>query len=138
MAKSEYDWENGAELKEHTARKLKVLREYFEQYLRVRCRMPQQTRFKLVIVDGFAGGGRYRNGEPGSPIVFVETLVQLSNGISIFRAAQGMAPLEFGCRLIVNDVKPSVIELLKANLAPVLAAAREQAPNLVIEVEYRS
>ena len=58
--------------------------------------MPQQTRFKLAIVDGFAGGGRYRNGEPGSPIVFVETLVELSNEISIFRAAQGMAPLESG------------------------------------------
>lgn len=138
MAKTEYDWKNGAELKEHTARKLKVLREYFEQYLRVRCRVPQQTRFKLAIVDGFAGGGRYKDGEPGSPIIFVETLVRLSNEINIFRATQGMAPLEFGCRLIVNDAKPSVIALLRENLAPVLAAAREQAPNLVIEEQYLS
>ena len=138
MAKSDYDWENGAVLKEHTARKLKVLREYFEEYLRVRCVLPQQTRFKLCVVDGFSGGGRYKNGEPGSPVVILETLIQLSNEINIERAVDGKAPLEIGCRLILNDAKPSVIALLKENLAPLLAAAKEEAPHLVVEVQYLS
>lgn len=138
MTKSDYDWKNGAVLKDHTACKLKVLREYFEEYLRVRCRLPQQTRFKLCIVDGFAGGGRYKNGEPGSPIVFLETLIQLSNEINVDRAAQGMGPLEIGCLLVLNDSDPSVVALLKENLAPLLVAANEEAPHLVVEVQYRS
>ncbi|MGV0878657.1 three-Cys-motif partner protein TcmP [Martelella sp. FLE1502] len=136
MSKVEYDWENGAELKEHTSRKLKVLKEYFEQYLKVRCRIPQQYRFKLAIVDGFAGGGRYKNGEPGSPIVFVETLVQLSNEINIQRSEQGMAPLEFACLLILNDADTGTVSLLQENMSPVLAAAKEGAPHLVIRVRY--
>ncbi len=136
MAKTEYDWENGAELKAHTARKLKILRGYFEQYLRVRCRIPQQTRFKFAIVDGFAGGGRYKNGEPGSPVIFLEILDRLSREINVTRAAQGMPALEFGCRFIVNDAKPNVMRMLQENLAPLLAAAKERAPHLVMDVKY--
>ena len=137
MVKRAFDWENGAELKQHTEHKLKVLQEHFGQYLCVRCPgIPQQTRFRLAIVDGFAGAGRYKDGEPGSPVVFVETLNRLSNEINMARAANGMAPLTFECHLILNDADWCVTEMLKETLAPVLAAAREQAPNLNIEVKY--
>ena len=134
--KKDYNWEGGVKLEDHTARKLKILRDYFEQYLRVRCQLPQQTCFKLAIVDGFAGGGRYSRGEPGSPIIFIETLMGLSKEINIHRAANNMAPLEIDCRLILNDQGANVIHILKENLAPVLVAARREAPNLRIGEEY--
>lgn len=64
MAEKEYKWADGAVLEEHSRRKHRVLREYFSEYLRVRWRLPQQTKFRLAIVEGFAGGGRYRCGRP--------------------------------------------------------------------------
>jgi three-Cys-motif partner protein len=67
MVVKPYSWVEGARLDEHTQRKHKVLREYFARYLAVRCQFPQQTRFRLAIIDGFAGGGRYGCGAPGCP-----------------------------------------------------------------------
>ncbi|MGE0034118.1 MAG: three-Cys-motif partner protein TcmP [Xanthobacteraceae bacterium] len=74
MVESRYSWESGVELEEHTRRKHKILREYLARYLAVRCAFPQQSKFRLAIVEGFAGGGRYKGGEPGSPLVFIEEL----------------------------------------------------------------
>ena len=55
MAKKQYDWAAGATLEEHSRRKHKILREYFFNYLTVRCQLPLQSRFRLAIIDGFAG-----------------------------------------------------------------------------------
>ena len=74
MVKKRYSWETGATLEEHSRRKHKIVREYFARYLTVRCQLPMQSRFRLAIVDGFAGGGRYKCGSPGSPIIFIEEL----------------------------------------------------------------
>ena len=134
--KKEFDWAGGVKLEAHTARKLKILRDYFEKYLGVRCQHPQQARFRLAIVDGFAGGGRYSEGEPGSPVIFVETLVRFSNEINLYRAAHNMAPLEIVCRLVLNDTNPDVVQILRENLTPILAAAKDNAPNLSINEEY--
>jgi three-Cys-motif partner protein len=69
-----YEWADGAKLEEHSRRKHKILREYVFDYLTVRCKLPQQERFRLAIVDGFTGGGRYQCGTPGSPLIFIEEL----------------------------------------------------------------
>jgi three-Cys-motif partner protein len=74
MVEKSYAWLDGAVLEEHTKRKHKILREYIARYLRVRCAFPQQSRFRLAIVDGFAGGGRYAGGASGSPLIFIEEL----------------------------------------------------------------
>lgn len=74
MVEKRYDWTSGAQLEEHSRRKHKILREYFFDYLTVRCKLPQQERFRLAIVDGFAGGGRYQCGTAGSPLIFIEEL----------------------------------------------------------------
>jgi three-Cys-motif partner protein len=42
------------------------------RYLAVRCQFPAQTKFRLAIVEGFAGGGRYKCGTAGSPLIFIE------------------------------------------------------------------
>jgi hypothetical protein len=52
MTEKPYEWANGAALEEHSRRKHKILREYFFQYLTVRCQLPQQERFRLVSVVG--------------------------------------------------------------------------------------
>lgn len=136
MVSKRYDWANGVDLQPHTAKKLQVLREYFQRYLKVRCRTPQQTRFRIAIIDGFAGGGRYSGGEPGSPVVFVEVLKDISKEINTIRANEGMAVLSFECLLVVNDSVPENISILRENLSSVHAAAKEEASELSLDIEY--
>lgn len=138
MTKSEYDWENGTVLKSHTERKLKILRAYFSQYLRVRCRLPQQERFKLCIVDGFSGGGRYEKGEEGSPLIFLNTLKVVSNEINVRRATQNMGPIRFDCLLVLNDASQNVINLLRRTMAPLLVEAEDSSPHLCVKVQYEN
>jgi three-Cys-motif partner protein len=100
MVEKSYTWAKGAKLAEHSRRKHKVLREYFPDYLRVRCQLPQQTKFRLAIVEGFAGGGRYICGTAGSPIIFLEELERTVETLNIERADRGMAPIEIECLLV--------------------------------------
>lgn len=135
MSKKPYTWADGAELLPHTEKKLQILGAYFEDYLRVRCRLPQQSRFRIAVVDGFAGAGRYQAGEPGSPIILVETLVKLTSELNVTRAADGMAALAIECYLVLNDANPQTVGLLRQNMAPVLAKAAT-VPNLQIRCEF--
>lgn len=136
MAKKEYDWLNGAELLDHTRRKLKILDDYLLRYLTIRCQLPAQQKFRLAVVDGFSGGGRYKCGAAGSPIVFIEGIESALNEINSIRAAQGLSTIELECLLIFNDCDAGVIELLKSNCAPVLAAAITNTPNLHFQTIY--
>ncbi len=136
MVEKKYAWEDGAELLEHTRRKHKILREYFHQYLYVRCRLPQQTKFRLAVVDGFSGAGRYSCGTPGSPIIFLEELMSAFDRISIERKSQGLADLGIECLLIFNDLDPEAVSLLKGHCAPLLAEIREQCGGLHIDIQY--
>ncbi len=68
-------------LDDHTRAKHRVLRAYLDawipimgqQSLRVRGFGDREPR--LLLVDGFAGPGRYAGGEPGSPLIMLEALV---------------------------------------------------------------
>jgi len=136
MVETRYSWEDGVELQAHTQRKHKVLREYFARYLSVRCAFPQQTKFRLAIVEGFAGGGRYMCGSPGSPIIFLEELRGAVERFNITRNHEGMAPLDIECFLIFNDVEPGAIAILKSNVEPILASVRTEVPRLHLQAEY--
>lgn len=138
MTERSYEWEEGAELKDHTKKKHAILGEYFRQYLITRCQLPQREKFRLAVVDGFAGGGLYKCGTYGSPILFVDTLVKTTNEINIRRATQSLRPIEIECLLILNDRKRDVLELLKTNLTPHLAGAPAAAPNLRLFVDYHN
>ena len=115
MVAKPYDWADGATLEDHSRRKHKILREYFFNYLAVRCQLPQQTRFRLAVIDGFAGGGRYSCGTAGSPIIFLEELKNATESINIQRAAQGLGAIELECLLILNDADRDVVEILRAD-----------------------
>jgi three-Cys-motif partner protein len=57
-------------IKPHTAAKHVILREYLKAWF------PIMTRYnaRVIVLDGFAGPGMYSGGEPGSPLVAMETL----------------------------------------------------------------
>lgn len=139
MVAKPYTWADGAHLDEHSRRKHKILREYFHQYLMVRCQNPAQTKFRLAVVDGFSGAGRYTCGSAGSPIIFIEELQRAVDAVNLRRASQGLtASVEVECLLIFNDAVPDVTEMLKSFAAPVLAAAKETCPKLHLSVCYLS
>lgn len=138
MVEKRYSWTDGAALEDHSKRKHKILREYLANYLTVRCQLPQQTRFRLAIVDGFAGGGRYRCGTAGSPLIFIEELRVAIQSINLNRAAQGLGSLEIECLLLFNDADPGVIELLQSHVAPLQAEIKASEPKLHLQIEYLS
>jgi three-Cys-motif partner protein len=136
VVEKRYDWADGAKLEEHSRRKHKILREYVFDYLTVRCRLPQQERFRLAIIDGFAGGGRYQCGSPGSPLIFIEELKRAVDAVNTKRAVQGLGAVEVKCLLIFNDASRDAIELLKTHVAPMQAEASQNCPKLHLRVEY--
>ena len=138
MVESRYSWKDGVELEEHTRRKHKILREYLSRYLAVRCAFPQQTKFRLAIVDGFAGGGRYKCGSPGSPIIFIEELRAAAEGFNLKRKAEGMASLDIECFLILNDADQETLEILKSNVEPLIATVAAEVPKLHLQIVYRA
>lgn len=136
MVETRYSWKNGVELEEHTRRKHKILREYFARYLTVRCARPQQTKFRLAIIEGFAGGGRYKCGTAGSPIIFLEELRAAVERFNLKRQAEGMAPLDIECFLALNDADSETTAILKTHIEPLVAVIRAEVPRLHLHVAY--
>ena len=135
MARKAYQWAGGATLEDHSKRKHEILREYFAQYLSVRCQLPQQEKFRFAVIDGFSGGGRYKCGTAGSPIIFIEELRGATERVNLARAANGMKPLEIECLLILNDFDGDAFNALKDNVAPLQAEIAENMPRLHLRIE---
>ncbi len=138
MTIKNFDWVNGATLDEHTKKKHKIVREYLRQYLITRCQLPQQEKFKLIVVDGFSGAGLYTCGSDGSPLIFTEVLKNTLEKINIRRAVEGLRKIQIECLLILNDSDKSAIELLRQNIAPLLGGIKENNPDIIVEVKYFS
>src|SRR4051794_29036232 len=119
MVKKSYAWREGAVLDKHSRRKHKILREYLVRYFQTRCQLLHQSLFRVAIVDGFAGGGRYSDGSPGSPVIILEAIREGAERINLWRGQQGMQPVLISCDLILNDGDPEAIESLKSAVAPV-------------------
>lgn len=74
-----FDWSSWQSklppLKKHSVAKLDVLRSYIEDYITILCTgNPGQDRFRLTLVDGFAGGGIYEGDSFGSPFVLLQAV----------------------------------------------------------------
>jgi len=139
MVERPYAWEEGAKLDEHSRRKHKILREYFHQYLMVRCQNPAQTKFRLAVVDGFSGAGRYSCGSAGSAIILIEELKRAVESVNLRRVVQGLtSSVEIECLLIFNDAIPAVTDMLKAFAAPLLSDIKATCPKLHLTVRYLS
>lgn len=132
MVGKAYNWP--AELLPHTARKHRILAGYLDQYLKVRCSPPRRS-LKLAIMDGFAGGGRYTCGSPGSPIIFIQGLQTGIDAVNLARAGQGLPLLDVRCQLHLNDADPEVVSILKTNVAPIVGALQGH-PHIKLDVSY--
>ena len=81
MPKKEYDWNVGDPppyIEAHSLTKHKVLEDYLFRYLHILTQHPMSQHFKLTLVDGFAGGGLYRQQDTeelqlGSPLQLLKT-----------------------------------------------------------------
>lgn len=60
------------EANEHTLAKHEILRRYLQAWLPIMSKWEP----KLLLIDGFAGPGRYQGGEEGSPLVMLRTLLE--------------------------------------------------------------
>ncbi|WP_126221036.1 three-Cys-motif partner protein TcmP [Burkholderia vietnamiensis] len=85
MAKRHYDWTNGpAELEPHSLTKHQVLVDYLIRYFQQRLLNARgRDRFRITLVDGFCGGGRYQvkgTGELvlGSPLRLLQAVKEAS------------------------------------------------------------
>ena len=58
----------------HTAMKHEILRQYLKAWLPILSR----NNSRIIYIDGFAGPGEYSGGEPGSPIIALETTIEHS------------------------------------------------------------
>ena len=64
-------------IEEHSKAKLLVLRKYLHAYFNKLNIVPNREEFKLDLVDGFAGGGTFRDGDEivsGTPLVMLEEI----------------------------------------------------------------
>lgn len=84
---AKFDWRNGPpELDIHSRAKHEILREYIISYLKVVCQQQRMPEFKIALVDGFAGGGRYKGGEEGSPLVLLRAVDEAEYRINCSRS----------------------------------------------------
>ena len=63
------------DIEPHTIAKHKILEEYLKAWAPIIGRCEQ----RIVYIDGFAGPGKYKNGENGSPIIAINTIRNNSN-----------------------------------------------------------
>jgi three-Cys-motif partner protein len=84
MSHEHHDWKLGSDpplIRAHSQAKHRVLRAYLERYVSVLTARIQQDSFRLTLIDGFAGGGRYldsrtKEERPGSPLIMLEAMEQ--------------------------------------------------------------
>ena len=60
------------QIKQHTEAKHKMLRHYLNAWFPI---IASQGFNRILYLDGFAGPGVYSDGEPGSPLIALETLI---------------------------------------------------------------
>jgi three-Cys-motif partner protein len=113
----------------HTAAKHRVLRTYVDGWIAVMAQQALKARAyspgkpRLLIVDGFAGPGRYELGEPGSPLILLDALLSHS-------ARERLGDVEFLFLFIEHDAR-RVAQLRKE--VDVLGAL---PPNVRLRVEH--
>ncbi|WP_336367396.1 three-Cys-motif partner protein TcmP [Marinobacter sp. C2H3] len=80
--KKGYDWSDIANppvLDSHSSVKHEIICDYLRRYIAVFTKNPTIDRFRINVIDGFAGGGRYRSPAgsdilPGSPVLLMQTM----------------------------------------------------------------
>ncbi|MGE7772306.1 three-Cys-motif partner protein TcmP [Viridibacillus arvi] len=66
------------ELQDHSEIKLSILEKYTIPWMR-KIILNKYGQKKCLLIDGFAGKGKYDNGEKGSPLIMIEAAVEFYN-----------------------------------------------------------
>lgn len=99
-------------LEDHSKAKLSVLRLYLRAYFDRLGNIPARDEFRLDLIDGFAGGGTFRDGEvitSGTPLIMLEEVEAARERLNIGRSK----PLLFNCKFHFVDVNPDHTEHLR-------------------------
>jgi len=77
-------------IQQHSIAKHDILRAYLTAYIQTLVSNPNRDEFRLVLVDGFAGGGIYRHADSnemmlGSPLIMLEATKEAEVGINAGR-----------------------------------------------------
>src|SRR5438552_1359601 len=100
-------WQDGKlpELKDHSEKKLDLLRDYLVLYLEiVMKRTSGKAEQYVTIIDGFAGGGIYNGNKFGSPITILKAVEEAEARINQGREKKTrIIPI---CYFIEKDAKP--------------------------------
>ena len=92
-------------IEEHSRAKLNVFRRYLCRYFDRLGSNPAREEFKLDLVDGFAGGGTFRDGDStisGTPLIMLEEAKDAQERLNQNRKK----PLRFDCKYHFVDVNP--------------------------------
>jgi len=112
-----FDWESWRdgkypELELHSVAKLKVLEDYVKDYIRILCSHSfGQDVFQITLVDGFSGGGIYRNGKPGSPFVLINAVRTAEAALNLNGRSK---PIHIDCDYHFIDENLTAIDCLRA------------------------
>ena len=92
-------------MEEHTRAKHELLKIYLEAWFPILA--TQDHHEQIVFIDGFAGPGIYDGGEPGSPVIALETLIR-------HRSFPRLADTSFD--FIFVETRPDRFERLKSEV----------------------
>ena len=102
-------------IEEHSKAKLLVLRKYLHAYFDKLNVVPNREEFKLDLVDGFAGGGTFRDGDEivsGTPLVMLEEIESAEERLNEKRKKS----LRFDCKCYFVDVEAAHTDHLRKSL----------------------
>ena len=96
----------------HSKAKLSVLRSYLHSYFDRLNVNPSRETFRIDLVDGFAGGGIFRDGDsvlPGTPLIMLEETDYARRRLNRTRTK----PLQIDCKYYFVDVEAAHIDHLR-------------------------
>ncbi|ASW47729.1 hypothetical protein XJ27_18555 [Xanthomonas hortorum] len=118
MSRKHYDYSNGPSLIEpHSVAKHRVLQTYLAAYFQTLVSSPNQDEFRLTLVDGFAGGGEYRDSatneiHPGSPLIMLQAVQEATFSLNRERRK----PVNLDVSYFFIEKNPQTARYLKQTL----------------------
>jgi three-Cys-motif partner protein len=100
----------------HSKVKHQLVRDYLYKYINVLMANVKMPRLRLTLVDGFAGGGLYADGDgiaPGSPLIMLRTVREAE---AFLNASRTQTPREVDAQYHFVELHPSGFEHLKHTL----------------------
>lgn len=126
-AKQGYDWSDldaPPILEEHSVIKHRIIASYIERYINVVTINPRVNPLRINLIDGFAGGGRYRSRHDnsivdGSPLVLIKAIERAEATINAVRSKPFKIEANYYFSEIDNDAVHQLHYALKEQHYPI-------------------